>query len=1306
MRGGSSKRGGGAAAGGSTGGDDSVELSPLASGLRSGALAQLGRRSGGYGALDAARADAASEWQSGSTGGYGGGDDGDDNGAGGLLDPFKAKGVPRAPYAALSRSRGVCARVPPRLRVPLILLTVLAVLIGCGVPAGVYIAGPLIAKAALDGTKLQFLSMTLTAPYLSAAAAEDGRLGAVGGFTLAATVRMSGLSVSGELADLPLTLSVGGADVLTFTLPGQAAVAGQDLVITATLPVAVVSLPGFAAFAQALLASATAVVHLRGSATLSTTVAGITITMRNVPFDKDVPVPGANGLRGAAVTAFSLGGSNSTTAVVNMTVAVPNVSPVGIYPLGDFGAGVFYRGVRLGSARAVNVSLAPSGVTSVQMTGELDPAVGPVAQAAASELVGAYLAGRAVNVTAVGEPTGSSIPLYAPLISALNITAALAGSATPLVAGITVHSLDLAPLSPTTLDVGLSATVSINSPLGPDSPLAVNAVALNVSLEGSGAIVGRLTAPLTPQAPTDDAGAAAAAAGSRPLLALHQLLPPGTRLAWSAAPGLVEGYALAVASGADDATLPLLEPAVVGDAPPPQTAVVNVSVALSGATLTINEDPGGGGSSPFGRFIVDFINSPDVSLGLVTANDTGSGAAATALTVALTSVLGDLTVGVPLEARTTVAGINRFPYVAVDGFTVQGVRDATADAPAAILVQLFVTIGNPSSASFPLGDNATLGVYSAGYRIGAAVAVNQTLRPGLNAFTLNGTLTPPPASLPYASAFFSDYLNGVNGSVTVVGEDVSLAGGTPQWLLAAVRNISLAASLPGAVGLDVLTDFAFDRLDLSFTDDGAGNQVPVMGGQITAAVHLPFSIPVSIPAADVALTLVNVTSGVRFAQLNLTNQPGAFTPCAPGAGNDPCARFPPGGGNAPVVGVLAMALTPTRLAVLDFDATAALVSAVLLGPSAQLRLDGLANPTVGTAVGNLSITGVRVSQVVTVGGMGGFAATPPSVYDVVITKTTPQYMNISVKLNLTNPSPVHGSLGPVSLGLAYRGLVISRATVDNLEVWPGNNTLAAHGNFELPDPDTDPAAHAIASEFIARYLSKLTSPVALVGDADSSPIPLVAPALTAFSVASLFPPIEQGLLVNATMWLDYTLGSPIPVYANGSLFMANSLDVPLTLLNASINMWLCPDQDLPARRCKVPWSVPVGYFYDGNLSEARSGYPSTPPRTVASTYSYDIKLVGTESDSALVFLEAALGGAVSKANGTITVSVGELVFRDVMFEQEGVVLLVGPSSGARFPSPSPAARARALLRAPPPADAAAPGAATAAAAETTAGLRR
>lgn len=1287
MRGGSSKRSGAAA--GAGGGDD-MELSPLSSASRSSSLAKVGRRSAGYGALDAARADAAADWQSGTTGSYDGGDDGDDSGGNSLRDPFAPKGVPRAPYAGLTRGgwwgRGVCARVPPRLRVPLILLAVLAVLIGCGVPAGVYVAGPLIAKAALDGTKLQFLSMTLTAPYLSAAVGEGDAaapLGAVGGFTLAATVRMSGLSVSGTLADLPLTLSVAGADVLTFTLPGQNAVAGQDLVITTTLPVAVVSLAGFGVFAQALLSSLTATVHLRGSATLSTTIAGITVTMRDVPFDKDVAVPGANGLRGAAVTAFSLGGSNATTAVVSMTVAVPNVSPVGIYPLGDFGAGVFYHGVRLGSARAFNVSLAPSGVTTVQMTGQLDPAVGPVAQAAASELVGAYLAGRTVNVTAVGEPMGSSIPLYAPLISALNITAALAGSATPLVAGISVHSLDLAPMSPTTLDVGLSATVSINSPLGPDSPLAVNAVALNVSLEGSGAIVGRLTAPLTPQAPTT---ADVAAAGSRPLLTLQQLLQPrGLQLAWAAAPGLVEGYALAVAAGADDATLPLLEPvpvAGVGDAP--QTAVVNVSVALTGATLMISEDPGGGGSSPFGRFIVDFINSPDVSLGLVSANDTGAGAA-TALTVALTSVLGDLTVGVPLEARTTVAGINRFPYVAVDGFAVQGVRDATPDAPAAILVQLFVTIGNPSSASFPLGDNATLGVYSAGYRIGAAVAVNQTLRPGLNSFSLNGTLTPPPASLPYASAFFSDYLNGVNGTVTVVGEDVSLAGGTPQWLLAAVRNISLAASLPGAVGLDVLTDFAFDRLDLSFADDGSGNQVPVMGGLITAAVHLPFSIPVTIPAANVALTLVNVTTGVRFAQLNLTNQPGTFTPCTPagvgaGAGADPCAKFASaaGAGNAPVVGVLAMALTPTRLAVLDFDTMAALVSAVLLGPSAALRLDGVADPTVGTAVGNLTITGVRVSQVVTVGGMGGFAASPPSVYNVVITKTTPQYMNISVKLNLTNPSPVHGALGPVSLGLAYRGLVISRATVDNLEVWPGNNTLTAHGDFELPDPDTQPEAHAIASEFIARYLSKLTSPVTLVGDAGSSPIPLVAPALSSFSVASLFPPIEQGLLVNATMWLDYQIGSPIPTYANGSLFMANSLDVPLTLLNASINMWLCPDQDLPNRTCRVPWSVPVGYFYDGNLGEARSGYPSTPARTVASTYSYDIKLVGSESDSALVFLEAALGGAVSKANGTITVSVGELVFKDVYFEQEGVVLLVGPSSGARFPSPSPAARA--LLR--------------------------
>lgn len=1031
-----------------------------------------------------------------------------------------------------SRRKGWCgtqlARIPRRVQIALLVLAVVLVVIGAGVPAGVYFGAPLLAKNALAATELKFISLNITSPRapLAAGAAGVGAAADAGGFTLSVRAQLSGLSIGGTLAALPLTLSVGGADVLTFTLPAQDAVAGQTTVIETSATASVLSLDAFRVFANTLLQAETVTVRLVGQASLATTISGVTITVRDVPFDKSVSVPGARGLVGSEVTYFSLTASNLTTALVNLNVSIPNASPVGIYPLGDIGVGVYYAGQFLGTAQAANVSLLPSARALVSLAGVLVPQADPAGVAALDALITAYLRGVTVNVTAVGLPLGSSTPLFAPIISALNLTAGLQGTKTPLVASIAVSGMDLVPLSPSELAVGLNATVGINSPLGAGSPLTVKNVGINVTLEGEGMDLGRLFLALPVPARSggggralagagEDAGADAGAASPVSLGRARRLSLADAPLVWRQRAGSGGGLA----------------------ADPPETAVVNVSLALH-AALTIDDSASG----TFGKFITTFINRDAVSLALV-------GREPSALSVELGCVLGDLTVSVPIEARTTVPGIAGFSQVDVESFAVVGVRDAGPDGPAAIIVTLRVLIGNPSPATFPLGDTATLGIFSSGFRIGAATAVNQTLAPGLNRLVLNGTLSPPPESLGEASDFFSDYLNGLNGTVTVVGEGVTLGPGreTPAWLEAAVRNISLAATVPGAQGLQVLTDFSFLTLDLSFKGNASSGYTPVLAGSIAAAVHLPFSIPVTIPAANVSLALVNATTGAPFALLTLRNQAAAFTPCAApppavaaralqlagaaGAPVDPCTLPPPTDGNAPVVGSLAMVIAPVDLQVLDEAGMAALITAMLLTDVATLRLVGTADPTVGTAVGMLSITNVSVSQPVSIKGMGGFAANPPVVHDATITATSPNSMSISVLLDITNPSQVSGRLGPVTLDLAYAGVVISTATVDSLDVVPGLNVLAAHGVFALPDPVTQPAEYAQGKEFIARYLSALTSEVVLSGSAASSPISLMQPALSAFTVGSSFPPIEQAIIVNATLYLDYKFGDPIPAGA-------------------------------------------------------------------------------------------------------------------------------------------------------------------------------
>ena len=726
------------------------------------------------------------------------------------------------------------------------------------------------------------------------------------------------------------------------------------------------------------------------------------------------------------------------------------------------------------------------------------------------------------------------------------------------------------------LIVAVAVHLLLLCPQGANSPINVRAVALNVSLVGGLAVVGDLIVPRT----------------------------------------LVSSSAAAAAS-TSAATADALALAPLGAAAGP--SVVNLTLALS-AILTIDEPP-----DIFSGFVKAFINQNFIALGLVSASSS-------ALSVELDCALGALNVSVPLAARTIVKGVAGFRAITVDSFTVVGVIDGP---PPAIFVTLDVTLDNPSPVSFALGEMSVLGIYAAGFRIGQSVAINQTIRGnGLTRMTLNGTLTPPAESLVAASAFFSDYLNGKNGSVTVVGERVTEGGGqlTPLWLQDAVHNISLVATIPGAVGVSLLTNLSLEALGLSFappvpsfnvahnpvvevfdtpaadtisssrssntgssgnggaassSDDAAdaadrssssttsstsssnsgattstlstasssssanylfADAVPMFGGVVFSLVHLPFSIPVSIDTADVSLDMVDPSTGVHAVRLVLRSQPVVYVQFD--------NATDPGDGNAPIVGSLSMTIPPMPLLVLDAPALSGLITQLLLGEFADILLTGHASPTVVTAVGNLSISNVSVSQVVRVAGLRGFSFPPPVVYDVELTDTTPTSAVIACSLQLTNPTVISGSLGPVQLNLGYAGAVLGTATVENLAVVPGVNILRASGTFSVPDPAIDPVGNARVVAFVSRYLSRVDSIIQLLGTSSSSPISLLAPAFAALNTTSMFPGIPSPLVVNGTLYADIDI-SNIPTSANASLTLNNSLAVDIALTNASVTLYMC-----------------------------------------------------------------------------------------------------------------------------------------------------
>jgi hypothetical protein len=229
-------------------------------------------------------------------------------------------------------------------------------------------------------------------------------------------------------------------------------------------------------------------VTLTGVVAVTTTVGGVKVTIRGVDFAKTVTLAGADGLRGARVGSFSLLDSTPTEAIADITVVVQNPSAAAISPLGDLAASVTYGGAPLGTLIARNAALA-RGEGALAVSGALAPPSTPAGVAALSDLISRYLGGLSTNLTAVAASCApplcpGAVPLWAPLLDsgAVTLNAVLPPSALPLVAGVEVRAMYLAPRGALAVGLMLETTIYVTALLGIDSPIALASLALNCTL--------------------------------------------------------------------------------------------------------------------------------------------------------------------------------------------------------------------------------------------------------------------------------------------------------------------------------------------------------------------------------------------------------------------------------------------------------------------------------------------------------------------------------------------------------------------------------------------------------------------------------------------------------------------------------------------------------------------------------------------------------------------------------------------------------------------------------------------------------
>lgn len=276
-----------------------------------------------------------------------------------------------------------------------------------------YAIVPIIIKNAMGGSQLQFTSITITNPQatsmdvlaigmISGAGPISAKLGAM-------TMYISELNPDGT------TTLIGSITMPSMTVSGD-----TQLVSQTTMNI--MDMGAFNGFTKHMIFDDFIHWHLEASATVTPMFAGIPgPTYTNIPFSKDITLPGCAGLKDAQLVQFQLLGGTASGAASQINLRMVNPSIFSIIPIGNLHFEMFVNGSKLGDVYGTNQNMV-MGVNEMVMSAIIHS---PNASFI-TNVFNRYLNKITTDIEAIAAPLdASSIPLYAAGMTGLTLNTTL-----------------------------------------------------------------------------------------------------------------------------------------------------------------------------------------------------------------------------------------------------------------------------------------------------------------------------------------------------------------------------------------------------------------------------------------------------------------------------------------------------------------------------------------------------------------------------------------------------------------------------------------------------------------------------------------------------------------------------------------------------------------------------------------------------------------------------------------------------------------------------------------------------------------
>eukprot|EP00811_Abedinium_folium_P015429 NODE_2438_length_2213_cov_2.468360.p1 GENE.NODE_2438_length_2213_cov_2.468360~~NODE_2438_length_2213_cov_2.468360.p1 ORF type:complete len:543 (+),score=159.23 NODE_2438_length_2213_cov_2.468360:184-1812(+) len=457
-----------------------------------------------------------------------------------------------------------------------------------------------------------------------------------------------------------------------------------------------------------------------------------------------------------------------------------------------------------------------------------------------------------------------------------------------------------------------------------------------------------------------------------------------------------------------------------------------------------------------------------------------------------------------------------------------------------------------------------------GSKLGVATAENMSLLPGDTAVQMLGRLAPDESAWPDAAQFMSGYMRGEAQNCTIVGVD---AGSNPsQWVHDTMNGLTLQALFPGAGSAflesgGALRDVEIITLDMNFDEDGT----PFVGFTCDARLVVPPEVDISIikDITAAGLTFQMIDEGVVMAVASVSDS-------TPVSYSDSSVRI---------------TSSPEALQVEDEAALQSFITALVVGESKQLDMDGSSSPSASTKLGELKLEGVPFSANTSLRGLNNLrdyttGNTTLVIDGIDVTGGTSEELALLLNFRLTNPSNLGASMGSVDLELwaidaTYGNHTIGIASIADMTL-NGNAegdavTIFTNvpGTFVNP---ADAAGQAAARAVLSNFINGFSSPVEARGasDGSSTSITLLKPALSALTAPATLPGLSSPLFTHAIADIPWNpfdlLEIPIQIQIN------NTLSTAAVLVSATVDLFGCKEYTDDDSACVEYYTESFGYF--------------------------------------------------------------------------------------------------------------------------------